>query len=91
MIMPGPDAQPECRIDAVGVWRNLAESVHDCADGFASTDPSNGSLYRRDAELFCERAAPRDEEEILDRCAEAAGLRELWGSRFVRRIERIAR
>ena len=69
----------------------MAESVQDCADGFASTDPLNGSFYRRDAELFCDRSPPRDEDEVLDRCAEAADLRERWGTRFVRRIERIAR
>lgn len=83
---------PEGRhVDAEAVWRALAELVRDSADRFASTDPRNGSFYRRDAERFCERLAPHDEEESSGRFAEAAGLRERWGERFVSRLRRIAR
>ena len=92
MIMPGPDAGVgSSGGDAEGAWQALAESVRDSADGFASTDPRNGSLYIRDAELFCDRHAPPDEDGVCDRFAEAADLRERWGERFVSRIRRIAR
>lgn len=72
-------------------WRVLTEAVRDSADGFAATDPINASYYRRDAELFCDRQPPHDEEETSERFADAAGLRERWADRFVDRVSRIPR
>ena len=91
MIMPGRSIEPDEGSDAFETWDALSEAVRDCAEGYAATDPRNGSLYRRDAELFCGRLPPHGQEEVHDRFAEAAGLREQWGIRLARRIRRIPR
>ncbi|HEX6985769.1 MAG TPA: hypothetical protein VF170_10340 [Planctomycetaceae bacterium] len=89
--MPRPSGQAAGGATLEEAWHVLCESVRDCAEGYAATDPSNAYLYRRDAEWFCDKDAPRNDEELLDRHAQAAGLRESWGALFVTNLRRRAR
>ena len=89
--MSGPEAEADHPPDAAGEWRVLVELVHDSAEGFATTDPDNGFFYRREARKFCSRVEPGFGDELTDRYAEAADLREKWGSRLAARVRRIPR
>lgn len=91
MVMREPGAGPAANTEREGPWEALRESVRDCGEGFAATDPRNAGLYRRDIDRFCEQSTPQDEDGLLERYAEAADLRERWGGLFVERLRRIAR
>ena len=72
-------------------WADLRERVRDAAEGFAKIDPNSAASYRRDAERFCDRFGPDDEDELDALRFEAADLRERWARRFMDRLGRIAR
>lgn len=91
MVMREPGAGPAAETGREGSWQALCESVRDSGEGFATTDPRNATAYRRDVERFCEQPAPRHEDDLVERYAEAADLRERWGGLFVERLRRIAR
>lgn len=64
-------------------WLVLCEQVRSRSEGYAATDSRNAWRYSADAERFCERPVPSSDEELFDRHAEAAALREAWAAVFV--------
>lgn len=63
-------------------WRDLCETVRDTAEGFAATDSGVAWLYKAEAEEFCARSAPVNEEELSRLELEATLLRQSWSTRF---------
>ena len=63
-------------------WVKLGEAMTQSAEGFATTDPVHGYLYRREAREFCELDAPADADELALREAYAATVRQRWAERL---------
>ena len=89
MVTSGPRGYLTGEEGIEAVWQSLCQSVSDCAEGFAATDPMNTGCYRDDAAWFCNLGPPVDAREMLDRYAKAAGLRESWSALVVTSFRRV--